>query len=60
MHMNKLNLKALEFPIKIKDFPKFKNLNNLNENVFELGGTVLTLIQINTNYDQQLIDLILY
>ena len=36
MHMKKLNLEGLEFPMKIKDIPKFENLNNLNVNVFEL------------------------
>ena len=36
MHMNKLNLEGLKFPIKVKDIPKFENLNNLNKHVFEL------------------------
>ena len=35
MHTNKLNLNGLEFPMKVKDIPKFKNLNNLNVNVFK-------------------------
>ena len=60
MHMNKLNLKRLEFPMKVKDMPKFENLNNLNVNVFELNGTVLTPIHTNTNYDQPQIDLLLF
>ena len=32
MHTNKLILNGLEFPMKIKDIPKFENLNNLNVN----------------------------
>ena len=60
MHTNKLILNGLEFPMKIKDIPKFENLNNLNVNVFELTKTVLTPIHINTNYDQPQIDLLLY
>ena len=58
--MNKLNLKGLEFPMKVKDIPKFEKLNNLNVNVFELNGTVLTPIYINENYKQPQIDLMLY
>ena len=60
MNLNKLISNGLEFPMKIKDIPKFENLNNLNVNVFELTKTVLTPIHINTNYDQQQIDLMLY
>ena len=60
MHTNKLISNGLEFPMKIKDIPKFENLNNLNVNVFELTKTVLTPIHINTNYDQPQIDLLLY
>ena len=60
MHTNKLILNGLEFPMKIKDIPKFENLNNLNVNVFELTKTVLTPIHINTNYNQPQIDLLLY
>ena len=59
-HMNKLNLKGLEFPMKVKDIPKFENLNNLNVNVFELTGAVLTPIHINKNYFQPQIYLLLY
>ena len=40
LHFNKLNLKGLEFPMKVKYIPKFENLNNLNVNVFELTATV--------------------
>ena len=50
MHTNKLIFNGLEFPMKIKDIPKFENLNNLNVNVFELTKTVLTPIHINKNY----------
>ena len=60
IHLNKLNLKGLEFPMKVKDIPKFENLNNLNINVFELTGNVLTPIHINKNYLQPQIDLLLY
>ena len=60
MHFNKLNLKGLEFPMKVKDIPKFENLNNLNVNVFELTKTVLTPIHTNTNYDQPQIVLLLF
>ena len=60
MHLNKLNLKSLEFPMKVKDIPKFENLNNLNVNVFELTGTVLTPIHITKNYLQPQIGLLLF
>ena len=46
--------------MKIKDIPKFENLNNLNVNVFELTGAVLTPIHINKNYLQSQIDLLLF
>ena len=60
MHVNKLNLEGLEFPMKVKDIPKFGKLNNLNVNVFELTKTILTPIHINMNYDQPQIDLLLF
>ena len=60
MHTNKLILNGLEFPMKIKDIPKFENSNNLNVNVFELTGAVLTPIHINKNYLQSQIDLLLF
>ena len=44
--------------MKIKDIPKFENLNNLNVNVFELTKRVLTPIHTNTNYDQPQIALL--
>ena len=59
MHMNKLNLEGLELPMKVKDIPKFENINNLNVKVFELTGTALTPIYINKNYLQPPIDLLL-
>ena len=60
MHFNKLNLKGLEFPMKVKDIPKFENLNNLNVNVFELTNSVLTPIHINKNYLQPQSELLLF
>ena len=60
MHLNKLTLKGLEFPMKVKDIPKFENLNNLNVYVFELTGTVLTPIHNTKNYLQPQIDLLLF
>ena len=60
MHFDKLNLKGLEIPMKIKDIPETENLNNLNIKVFELTNSVLTPIHINTNYDQPQIDLLLF
>ena len=68
MHMNKLNLEGIEFPMKVNDFPKFENLNNLNVNVFELTTSVrcytrssaLTPILIKKNYSQPQIDLLLF
>ena len=60
MHMNKLNLKGFEFPMKVKDTPKFENLNSLNVNVFELTGTVFTPIHFNKSYLQPKIDLLLF
>ena len=60
IHLNKLNLKGLEFPMKVKDIPKFENLNNLKINVFELTGNVLTPIHVNKNYLQPQIGLLLY
>ena len=60
VHMNKLNLKGLEFPMKVEDIPKFENLNNINVNVFELTGTVLAPILINKNYLEPQIDLLLF
>ena len=66
-HFDKFNLEGLVFPMKVKDIPKFENLNRLSTggqqcciNVFELTGNVLTPIHINTNYDQPQIDLLLY
>ena len=59
MNFNKHNLEGLEFLMKVKDIPKFENLNNLNINVFELTGTVLTPIHINKIYSQPQIDLLL-
>ena len=59
-HLNKLNLKGLEFPMKVEDIPKFENLNNLNINVFELTGNVLPPIHVNKIYLQPQINLLLY
>ena len=60
MHTNKLILNGLEFPMKVKDIPKFENLNNLNVYGFELTVAVLTPIHINKNYLQSQIDLLLF
>ena len=60
MHMNKLNLKGLEFPMKVEDIPKFENLNKVNVSVFELTGTVLAPIHNNKNYLEPQIDLLLF
>ena len=60
MHMNRLNLEGLEFPMKVEDIPKFENLNNLNVNVFELTGTVLAPFHNNKNYLEPQIDLLLF
>ena len=58
--MSTLCLESLEFPMKVKDIPKFENFNRLKIIVIELNGTVLTPIHINKNYLQPQIDLILY
>ena len=65
--MHTLRTEGLEFPMKVKDTPKFERLNILYTggqqcgiNVFELTGTGLTPIHINTNSDQPEIDLVLY
>ena len=58
MHFNKLNLEGLDFPMEVKDLPKFGKLNNINVNVFELTKTVLTPIHINKNYLQPQRDLL--
>ena len=66
-----MNIKGLEFPMKVKDIPKIERLNKLNMqstsgirnhgiNVFELTGNVLTPFYINENYKQPQIDLMLY
>ena len=60
MHTNEHILNGSEFPMKVKDIPKFENLNNLNVNVFELTGAVLTPIHNNKNYLQSQIDLLLF
>ena len=71
MYKQTLNIKGLEFPIKVKDIPKFERLNTQSAfgksnirghgiNVFELTGNVLTPIYNNENYKQPQIDLLLY
>ena len=71
MYKHTLNIKGLEFPMKVKDIPKFERLNTQRAfgksnirghgiNVFELTGNVLTPIYINENYKQPQIDLLLY
>ena len=47
--------------MKVKDIPKFENLNiGLCINAFELTGNVLTPIHVNKSYLQPQIDLLLY
>ena len=65
MYENNLKIQALEFPMKVKDIPKFERPNKLNirghgMNVFELTGNVLTPIHINKNHKQPQSDLMLY
>ena len=64
MILSFLCTEGLEFPMKVKDIPKFENLNNLNVNVFELNaqlrGTVLKPIHFRKNYQQPRIDLLLF
>ena len=48
MHFDKLNLKESEFPMKVKDIPKFENLNNLNVNVFELPNSKNSVLHQST------------
>ena len=57
MHMHKWNLNNLEFPMKVKDIPKFETKNRLNINVFELTKNILSPIYINKNYNEPQIDL---
>ena len=64
MYENNPNIQGLEFPMKVKDIPKFERLNKLNIRghgitVFELTGNVLTPIYSNENYKQSQIDLML-
>ena len=42
MHKHKIIVGDLEFPMKIKDIPKFEKHSNLNTNVLELNKTVFT------------------
>ena len=58
--MPTLCVEGLEFPMKVKDIPKFERHNKMIINDFELIGTVLSPIHINTKYDQPQIDLLLY
>ena len=47
--------------MKVKDVAMIENLKSgLRINVFDLTGTVLTPVHINTNYDQSQIDFLLY
>ena len=71
MQINELNIQGLEFPMKVKDIPKFEKLNtqstqsasgaigNLNVIVFELTNNKLTPRFINKNYLQPQINLLL-
>ena len=55
-----LDITDIYFPMRVKDIPKFERKNNLNINVFELINDTLNPIQINTNYNEKQIDLLLY
>ena len=56
--MNKLNQKGSDFPMKVKDIPKFEIVTiGLRINVLEINRTVSTPIHINKNYLQPQIDL---
>ena len=37
MHMPTLCVEGLEFPVKVRDLPKFERMNNFNGNVSELN-----------------------
>ena len=65
-YMHTLRTEGLAFPMKFKDIPKIEKMKNRNTEgalriiVFELAGTVLSPIHINTNYQQPQIDLLLF
>ena len=45
--------------MRLKDIPKYERKNILNIHVFELINDTLNLIQVNTNYNEKQIDLLL-
>ena len=59
-HLHTLNVECLKFPIRIKGISTSERLNNLNVNVCELTGSVLSPVQFNTNYTESQNDLMLY
>ena len=52
MQMPTFSVQNGEFPVKVKDIPKFGKLKNLHISVFELTGTVLIPVYFNKNYLQ--------
>ena len=58
--MSTLCLEGLEFPLKVKDIPKFERPNRLDIIVFELYRTALKPAYINKIYLQPQIELLLY
>ena len=60
MFLHTLCTEGLQFPMKVKDIPKFEKPKNLNVNVFELTNSVLTTILINKNFLQPQKGLLLF
>ena len=59
-YISSLKLSELNFPMRVKDIPKFEKPNNLNMNVIELTNDTLSPIHTNKIYFQSQIDLLLY
>ena len=62
IHFLELNQGDTQFPLKIKDLPKFVRLNNLNIKVFEVPSNDKTLSPkyVSENYYDEQIDLLLF
>ena len=52
-------LQGSEFPLHVKDIPKFGRLRNLKINVFEVDKTIST-IYINSSYTEPQMNLLLF